>query len=92
MRAVMILTGALLWLNAFACREEMWQAYALASSEFEMAAHSGNMAMLGKGLLAGAFVLLTASPLWKLIAGFSFVRLSVEIGPSRSAAGSGDTA
>lgn len=92
MRAVMILTGALLWLSALACRDELWQAYASASGEFEAAAHSGSMTMLAKGLLAGAFILLTASPLWKLVAGFFFVKLSIEMNPGRPATNSGDTA
>ncbi len=92
MRALMILTGALLWLNAIACYGELWQAYASASSQFESATHSGNVMVLVRGVLAGAFTLLTASPLWKLVAGFFFIKLSLEMDASRSANISHDTA
>jgi hypothetical protein len=78
MRILMVLTGALLWLNAFDCREEFFEACALACKQIEVATRSNNAPVLIQGILAGIFTTLVASPVWKFAAGSMFLKLSLE--------------
>jgi hypothetical protein len=92
MRALMILSGVLLWLNAFACRQELWDAYASACRQFDYAMHSGSISLLAQGVIAAIFTLVAASPTWKLFAGGLFLKCSLETDAGRSPVPSGKTA
>jgi len=92
MRALMILSGLLLWVNALACRQELWDAYAWACGRFDSALHSGDNSLLAQGIFAGIFTLAAASPVWKLVAGGLFLKFSVETEAEGSPVPSGRTA
>jgi len=92
MRALMILSGAFLWLNAFACRQELWDAYASACYRFDCGIHAGSISLLAQGLFAGVLTLVGASPTWKLFAGCLFLKLALETSADHSPVPSGRAA
>lgn len=92
MRTLMILSGVLLWFNAFAYRQELWDAYGAACEHFDYAMRSGNNATLLQGVVAGIFILVSASPTWKLFAGGLFLKLSFDTDAEKSPVPSGKSA
>ena len=78
MRALLIVSGILLWLNAFASRQELFDAWISACGQFDTAIHSGDPGLTMQGLVAALATLVLAPPTWKLIAGGLFLKFSVE--------------
>ena len=78
MRLLMVLTGSLLWLSAFDCREEFFEACATACRQIDIATRSNDVPVAIQGILAGIFTALVASPVWKFAAGIVFLKLSLE--------------
>ena len=77
MRLLMILGGAALWLNAFACREEMVPAWISACEMFQQAMSAQEVMTVLQNLGSCGLAMFGATPIWKLLAGAVFFRLSI---------------
>ena len=80
----MMLSGVLLWLNAVACREELFRAWVAACEALQRSLNSAGMASAGQHLAFCMFTLLAASPAWKLLLGTLLLQLSVAPTPPAS--------
>jgi hypothetical protein len=69
MRPMLLVSGVLLWFNAFACREELWQAYVVADATIHSAINAGGSWVLLEGPVLAALAVVSASPIWKFCLG-----------------------
>ena len=83
MRALLIVTGTVLWLSAFASRGELFEAWQTASVAFDAGVHRSAGVSMGCAFAAGVLALAEASPVWKLLTGLLFLKLSVVPTPSK---------
>lgn len=70
MRAVLIVTGLVLWVSAFASRDELFRACEATCVAFERGCDAANVVFMLRQFANGLLALAQASPTWKLLAGF----------------------